>query len=449
MRNSNFMIDNGKIKIKIHDEWIIPQIRGYHDIKTIGEPGANGVVLCGIHNITGRKDAIKIWLPRNNSSEVREKQYYEEIKKISKLKNPNIVTIYDAWIEKKCYFCSMEYIEGQTLEAWLDAPRTIDKRLNMLMKIFTTIYFYQCNGVIHGDIHCRNIMIDENEEVHIIDFGTSALSSYETQSKDRENYLMYELVEKVLGTEFSKSALNKRKYSLKGEISYKDDVRTAVPVLFSRTILNYIELLIIQRKMQKLNEPQDLFEVCEKIAKGVYINIDFFYKNMNTWCNEDVINKFPQIFFDTLEDVIYEEAQYNDNVAEEIFCLSLYVYYERYKLFQQEINQCHSDKLKKILKNEDNENLLKVVNDNKTLLEAHETFKLNYIDEETIYQVEIKLRSLLYSILSIYFKEYFLHEFRNEYLRMEEIKLDKKLYKEIICLSYVYRFNNGIDSFEV
>ena len=68
MSNPNFKLDNGEINIKIKNKWITVNFNEYENIEIVGEPGANGVVVKGIHKITGRVDAIKIWLPRKNAN---------------------------------------------------------------------------------------------------------------------------------------------------------------------------------------------------------------------------------------------------------------------------------------------------------------------------------------------------------------------------------------------
>lgn len=83
MANPNFEYKGGKIKIRINDSWIEPVFERYENLKPIGEPGANGVVIRGTHKITGREDAIKIWLPRekNGQNWIRKDQYLAEVKK--------------------------------------------------------------------------------------------------------------------------------------------------------------------------------------------------------------------------------------------------------------------------------------------------------------------------------------------------------------------------------
>ena len=57
----------------------------------------------------------------------------------------------------------MEYIDGITYEKWLERYKDKWKRINMLINIFEAIVFYQEQGIIHGDIHSKNILVDKNE----------------------------------------------------------------------------------------------------------------------------------------------------------------------------------------------------------------------------------------------------------------------------------------------
>lgn len=450
MSNPNFKLDNGEIKIKIKNKWTIVNFNEYENIEIVGEPGANGVVVKGIHKITGRVDAIKIWLPRKDAKNggVRESQYYAEIQKIAKLNHPNIVKIYNAWIENSCYFCSMEYIDGCTLKTWISSPRSKWKRLNILNKIFLAIKAYQDKGIIHGDIHANNILIDKAQEIHIIDFGTSVTSKYGDQSNYRENYLMYELVEKVMGDDFSDEIFLFKKYFLNGKIQNKNDVRNAIPALVSSTISEYIKLEMIKFQIGELTDLGDLPEICECIARGLYINMDFVYKNMVTWCSQDAIDAFPKIFYETFEDVVYGETQNDNNKAEEMQYLSLYIYYRYYKSIQIEIDASIYDKayqeMQYLINKKEYDEYIKLINQEKDLFDLHRRLQGKYDDEDEIYRIEDDIRGMLEFVLSHFYNGYYLHILRSEYLEMKQIKMDESLYNKIVKLSYVYRFNNGI-----
>lgn len=324
MPNPNYQNNNGKIKIKINDSWIEPQFERYENLEPIGEPGANGVVIKGTHKITKREDAIKIWLPRNRNGkeQVNEKQYLKEIQKITKLNDPRIVKIYDAWKENSCYCCSMEFIAGITYEAWLKKNCDITVRINMLLKIFDAIVFYQSQGIIHGDIHLKNILIDENEEIHIIDFGTSIISSYEEQSIYRENFLMYELLEKTLGVKFDKKAFWYNKYKLQGNIEQSDDIRKAIPILFSRSVRSYLKLMIMLTNTHNIiNDSEKIYEYCGYLAKDdiefeTICLVEQLYQNLI--CKKPV--KQREIITSIISDMnVKEGVNLDDLIGKQIF----------------------------------------------------------------------------------------------------------------------------------
>lgn len=446
MSNPNFKVEDGKIKLRIRNEWIEPEFRGYEEIKLIGEPGANGAVVSGIHKVTGRKDAIKVWIPRAGSKNgiVRENQYYAEIRKVAQLKNEHIVTIYDAWIDGDCYFCSMEYIDGITFEKWLENHGNILNRLDMLYKIFSTIYFYQSKGVIHGDIHSRNIIIDQKEEVHIIDFGTSVFSRYVGQSTDRENYLMYELVEKTLENNFSSSELSVRKYSLYGEKEKIDDVRNVKSVLFSRTILEYIKILKIKYQVQNLDTYEALIEICQSIVRGVYMDLLNIVMDIQSWCSDRLNNSFSQIFLENFDITVFGENN-TQNEQEELFYVSLFVYYEEYRKILNEIKSTKSKELKGILDGEEYKEFANIIEVKENLFEAHNAFMKKYEDEAKVYYKEDYLRVVLYNILEEYYKDKLYIFLREVYLQMEIIRLDKQLHNRILELSYIYRKSNNYE----
>lgn len=287
MHNQNYRYKDGKIEIRKKNLWIEPHIERYENLQPIGQPGANGVVIRGTHKDTKREDAIKIWLPRvrNGTSEIRQQQYLEEVRKLAKLNDPRIVTVYDAWTEEGWYYCSMEYIDGITYEKWLERYKDKWKRINMLINIFEAIVFYQEQGIIHGDIHSKNILVDKNEKIHIIDFGTSKFCSNKEESNYRENVLMYDLVKKTLENQFDKNVFLYKKYKYKKyeseSVIKNDDIRKAVPLFFSKSVLCYLHLLIMINTLHDIiNQPKDIYQYCRYIAQGLYLNMDYFRKRV-------------------------------------------------------------------------------------------------------------------------------------------------------------------------
>lgn len=439
MVNQNYRNESGKIEVKINDSWIEPKFEQYESIESIGQPGANGVVIKGIHKKTKREDAIKIWLPRNRNGkeQVNEEQYLEEIRKIAKLNDSRIVKIYDAWEENGCYCCSMEYIAGITYETWLKKNCDMTVRIDMLLKIFDAIIFYQSKGIIHGDIHFRNIMIDENEEVHIIDFGTSIISSYEEQSIHRENFLMYELLEKTLGIQFEKRAFLYNKYKLWGDIEQSDDIRNVMPILFSKSVRSYLKLMIMFTNTHDIiNDIEKLYEYCGYLAKGFYLNIDYYYLKVS---NKDKgkMEIFNGIMYESLELEQYEDVQDDLNKAERIEFISLFVYFEKIKkdLAVKKIRkQILQTAFRDIDLNEKWE-IIKIINNSNDFFEFHKKLLETINNYDKVYLVEIMLRTVLYNIIEKTYKGMnLLKIIQKLHLRMEEVKFQKELYNKIIKL---------------
>lgn len=447
--NPNYEYKDGKIKIKINDAWIEPNFERYESIEPIGEPGANGVVIKGTHKITGRDDAIKIWLPRKRNGEnvIREDQNLAEVQKIAKLKDSRIVAIHDAWIENECYCCSMDFIDGTTYENWLQKNDDMNKRVNMLLKIFEAIVFYQNQGIIHGDIHSRNILIDKSEEIHIIDFGTSSLSSYAEQSNHRENFLMYELVEKTLGDQFDENAFLYKKYCLRGDVKNNDDIRNAVPMFFSESVLSYLQLMIMLTNLHDIiNQPEDIYEYCRYIAKGFYLNMDYFYSKVSGE-NERKLERFTNIMFESIEDEAYEDAQYDSNKLEKMTFISLFVYFQEVKKglasgkIEERVVEKHIKK-KFLCESRDIINIINKAND---LFEFHNILLKKIGDDAEVHSIEVGLRRALYNSIEETYGGYLLHILRRLNLYMEELKRQNELCDRVIRLSYIYCLNNGID----
>lgn len=442
--NPNLRIKSDGIQIRVNGKWITPTIDDYEGLEVIGSPGANGIVLKGRHKITRREDAIKIWIPRKESEDgtVREEQYYAEIQKISQLQHKSIVTIHNAWIKECCYYCSMEYIKGITLKEWLKGHRTRKERFEILKKIFEAIYVYQEKGILHGDIHSKNIMVDADEEIHILDFGTSVTSRYPNQSTDRENFLMYELVESVLSEHFSKEIFFVKKYRITGRKNNLDDIRHVKPQLFSKSVLEFVNLEMLKEAVGYMVDSNDLFVLCEHIARGVYINVDYYYKHLEQWCDPVLLRRFGSMFYEALEEIIYSDAQRDSDKAELVKYLSLYVYFNDYKenkkkLQSKDFQKLYENRLSRVMSRGQFKKYMAFIDSNADLFSLHGNLLSYTQDTYKTYQIEEDIRQILFEILVQYYGGAFLHALRKQYLEMEIIKLNPLLYEKIKELSEV------------
>ena len=261
----------------------------YSVLALIGE-GANGVVIKARNNNLDRIEAIKIWLPNRtkNINKVDINQYLAEIRKIANLQNNNIVTIYNAWSQDGYYLASTEFVDGKNLKEWLETPFLADdiKRRKVCQQLLETVLYYQTKGIIHGDIHAGNILIDKQNQVHIIDFGTSYFTKNKSNGRisvDREINLLYEDVKLILGDSFNDDYLLIKFKDIKKNRKIITD--TINPVLFTKTLLQYHKIISLKEEAEVIIDNDVLDEYCSYLSDGYYFNYIKIVTELSSWAS--------------------------------------------------------------------------------------------------------------------------------------------------------------------
>ncbi|HEX8925552.1 MAG TPA: serine/threonine-protein kinase, partial [Terriglobales bacterium] len=160
--------------------WDCPaQIGQYRIIALIGE-GGMGAVYQAEQDHPRRIVALKILKSPLAAPELQ-RRFSHEADVLGRLQHPNIARIYEAGTAQtdlgpQPYF-AMEFIRGVSLlehaaKCGLDVPQ----RLNLMISICEAVdYAHRC-GVIHRDLKPGNILVDENGEPKILDFGVARVT---------------------------------------------------------------------------------------------------------------------------------------------------------------------------------------------------------------------------------------------------------------------------------
>ena len=112
-------------------------------------------------------------------------KFLDEAQRLMKFQNEQgIVHIYDSFEENNTAYIVMEYLDGETLTAYLERNGEIPvgEAIAMLTPIFTSLEHVHAVGIIHRDIAPDNIMITKDGQVKLIDFGAAR---YATTSHSR------------------------------------------------------------------------------------------------------------------------------------------------------------------------------------------------------------------------------------------------------------------------
>ena len=88
------------------------------------------------------------------------------------IKHPNIIKVLDFGTYENFFFTSFEYFESSNLRQFIRENKlTEEKKKNLIFQLFTGLGFAHQNQIIHRDIKPENILVSDNLELKIGDFG--------------------------------------------------------------------------------------------------------------------------------------------------------------------------------------------------------------------------------------------------------------------------------------
>ena len=112
------------------------------------------------------------------------RRFKNESKAISLLNHPNIVKVYDVSVSDHLQYIVMEYVDGMTLREYLNergGKLTNRETVHFISQILKALDHAHRNGVVHRDIKPQNIMLLDNGQLRMMDFGIARISRAENQ----------------------------------------------------------------------------------------------------------------------------------------------------------------------------------------------------------------------------------------------------------------------------
>ncbi|HET6529285.1 MAG TPA: Stk1 family PASTA domain-containing Ser/Thr kinase [Actinoplanes sp.] len=133
----------------------------------------------------GRDVAIKMLRTDLARDATFQERFRREAQNAAALNHPAIVAVYDTGEEvsstgEKLPFIVMEFVNGRTLKEVLAQEQRIQPRraLEIIADICAALEFSHRHGIIHRDIKPGNVMLTQNGQVKVMDFGIArALAS--------------------------------------------------------------------------------------------------------------------------------------------------------------------------------------------------------------------------------------------------------------------------------
>jgi len=152
-------------------------VAGRYQIQEELGRGGMGVVYKAEDTKLRRTVALKFLPPElTHISDVKER-FMREAQAAAALDHPNICTVYEFDEAEKKAFISMAFVEGQSLRKKVESgPLELDQALRIAAQVAEGLQTAHKKGVIHRDIKSANIMVTEDNQAKIMDFGLARMT---------------------------------------------------------------------------------------------------------------------------------------------------------------------------------------------------------------------------------------------------------------------------------
>lgn len=157
-------------------------IAGY-DLERELARGGQGIVYLATQRSTRRRVALKVLREGPFASLSARRRFEREIELVAGLRHPNIVQVFDSGVaaDGRHYFV-MDLVHGVRLDRYaadhrLDARR----RLELFLGVCDAVNYAHQRGIIHRDLKPSNILVDEQGQPRVLDFGLARQTASELE----------------------------------------------------------------------------------------------------------------------------------------------------------------------------------------------------------------------------------------------------------------------------
>ena len=287
-------------------------------IKELGSGGTGNTHLFK-DETTDMLFAIKKYEPAQQNIDFKEELYdrfVDEIKILFKISHPNIVRIYDYYLypNKKVGYLQMEYINGTTIDKYNPFPwdRSWEE---IFIEVIKTFKYLEENNILHRDIRPENLLLDENFNLKLIDFGFGkVINNKDTREKNSVvlNWPVTEMPEEII---------KDQDYDNKTEIYFLGKLFSHI---FKEKEVDFKYKSIIEKMIQySCDKRYNSFEqIYQDISEGIFIEIEFsnyekgiyrnfadsLYSHISVYTGPYELKTNKEQIINDLEDVVKENS---------------------------------------------------------------------------------------------------------------------------------------------
>ena len=152
-------------------------------LDALGE-GGMGAVYRAKDTRLGRNVAIKMLANHLIKDDESRQRVLTEARATSAMNHPNVCTLYDILEHDEQFYIVMECLEGQTLNALIEAgPLEADRAIHIIRQVAAGLGAAHEKNIVHRDIKPANIMIGNDDHAKIMDFGIARLTDTDSVTR--------------------------------------------------------------------------------------------------------------------------------------------------------------------------------------------------------------------------------------------------------------------------
>jgi len=149
----------------------------YRVLSLLGQGGMGSVWLAErADGLFARQVALKLVNPVLMGRQVTER-FAREREILASLSHPHIARLFDAgFTDEGQPFLALQYVSGRSITVFCDERQlTVEERLQLFLQILSAVQYAHAHLIVHRDLKPSNILVTEEGEVQLLDFGIAKL----------------------------------------------------------------------------------------------------------------------------------------------------------------------------------------------------------------------------------------------------------------------------------
>ena len=153
----------------------------YRIIRSLGEGGMANVYLAH-DEVLDRDVSVKLLRLDLRDDPSTRRRFEREAMAANQLNDPHIVGVYDIGEEHGMQFMVMQYVKGTDLKAYIKQhfPIPLPQVVDIMEQVLSAVETAHAHGIIHRDLKPQNILIDDNKNIKITDFGIAIAAHHDS-----------------------------------------------------------------------------------------------------------------------------------------------------------------------------------------------------------------------------------------------------------------------------